>query len=72
MIDTTGAGDNWAAGFLSGYLRGLSLEHCGKLGSMAGVQLQVRALPATDWSRIRAIWMHGLAETAVYVLALLE
>lgn len=32
-IDTTGAGDMYAAGFMAGLINGLSLENCGKLGS---------------------------------------
>lgn len=35
VVDTTGAGDLYAAGFLYGYTRGLDLGHCGKLGSLA-------------------------------------
>lgn len=56
VVDTTGAGDNWAAGFLSGYLRGLPLDHCGKLGAMAGaavVQVVGAQPPAQSWQRIR-------------------
>ncbi len=34
LIDTTGAGDLYAAGFLYGYTRGESLERCGRLGSL--------------------------------------
>ena len=33
-IDTTGAGDQYAAGFLFGLLKNLSLEKCGKLGAL--------------------------------------
>ena len=33
-IDTTGAGDSFAAGFLYGYTNGLSIEQSGKLGSL--------------------------------------
>jgi sugar/nucleoside kinase (ribokinase family) len=37
VVDTTGAGDMFAAGFLYGITRGYDLEKCGKLGSeMAG------------------------------------
>lgn len=32
-IDTTGAGDTYAAGFIAGILRGLPLLECGKLGT---------------------------------------
>ncbi|MFA6908690.1 MAG: carbohydrate kinase family protein [Patescibacteria group bacterium] len=35
--DPTGAGDAYRAGFLYGYLRGLSLDVCGKLGAVASV-----------------------------------
>jgi len=35
LIDTTGAGDLYAAGFLFGYTTGRSLADCGKLGSLA-------------------------------------
>jgi sugar/nucleoside kinase (ribokinase family) len=35
LVDTTGAGDLYAAGFLYGYTAGRNLEDCGKLGSLA-------------------------------------
>ncbi|WP_422372350.1 adenosine kinase [Hoeflea sp.] len=35
VVDTTGAGDLYAAGFLHGYANDLPLEVCGKLGSLA-------------------------------------
>ncbi|MEX0347145.1 MAG: adenosine kinase [Rhizobiaceae bacterium] len=35
LVDTTGAGDLYAAGFLYGYTNGRTLEDCGKLGSLA-------------------------------------
>lgn len=34
VVDTTGAGDTYAAGFLYGYCCGWTLEKCGKLGSL--------------------------------------
>ena len=35
LVDTTGAGDLYAAGFLFGYTSGRDLEDCGRLGSLA-------------------------------------
>ncbi len=35
VIDTTGAGDQYAAGFLHGLAHGRPLEHCAKLGHLA-------------------------------------
>jgi sugar/nucleoside kinase (ribokinase family) len=39
VIDTTGAGDQYAAGFLLGVARGLTLEEAGKLGSLAASEV---------------------------------
>ena len=33
VIDTTGAGDLWAAGFMAGIVKGESLEKCAKMGA---------------------------------------
>ena len=41
LVDTTGAGDLYAAGFLFGYTSGRSLADCGRLGSLgAGLVIQ--------------------------------
>ena len=57
VIDTTGAGDAWAAGFLFGYLKNWSLPAAGALGSRLGSEC-VRhlgpAIPTTHWPEIHA------------------
>jgi len=55
-IDTTGAGDYWAAGFLYGSLNGKSLPDAGRLGSIlaAAVVEQVGAgIPDAKWPGVR-------------------
>ncbi|MCZ4296980.1 adenosine kinase [Henriciella marina] len=39
VVDTTGAGDQYAAGFLFGVSRGLPLETCAKLGHIAAAEV---------------------------------
>ncbi len=39
VMDTTGAGDVYAAGFLYGYTEGLDLARCGQLGSIAAAEV---------------------------------
>lgn len=37
-IDTNGAGDSWAAGFLAGHLRNMPLPYCGRIASVVGAE----------------------------------
>jgi sugar/nucleoside kinase (ribokinase family) len=39
LIDTTGAGDLYAAGFLFGYTRGKSLAECGHMASRCAAEI---------------------------------
>lgn len=57
VIDTTGAGDAWAGGFLYGYLKGYSAAAAGALGSALGaecVQHLGPAIPEMHWPRLHA------------------
>ncbi len=58
LVDTTGAGDQYAAGVLFGLAQGLPLVECGRLGSLAASEViaHVGPRPATSLRR--------LAETA--------
>ena len=50
--DTTGAGDLWQAGFLWGYLNGLSMKTCGAAGSIVSaevVQVMGASIPKDKW-----------------------
>jgi sugar/nucleoside kinase (ribokinase family) len=54
-IDTTGAGDLYASGFLYGYANGLSLDRCGLFGSiLAGHVIEIvgARMDATRWKKI--------------------
>jgi sugar/nucleoside kinase (ribokinase family) len=50
VVDTTGAGDLYAAGFLYGLARGLGLEAAGRLGSLAAAEIisHLGARPEVD------------------------
>lgn len=55
-IDTTGAGDMFASGFLHGYLEDNSMEECARIGALAGaavVQVQGVEIPPQDWDILK-------------------
>ena len=55
VVDTTGAGDFWAAGFIWGMLEGRSLQDAARAGAMLGCEVvqQLGAdLPEEVWTRI--------------------
>jgi fructokinase len=50
LVDTTGAGDLYAAGFLYGYTQGESLERCGQIGSLCAGQVVTQLGPRSQVS----------------------
>jgi sugar/nucleoside kinase (ribokinase family) len=59
VVDTTGAGDAYAAGFLAGLAAGRSLDDCGRLGSIAAAEIisHFGAHPQADL-KARAATLH--------------
>lgn len=56
VIDTTGAGDLYAAGFIYGHLKGLSAETCGQMGAiLAGrvIELIGAKMDESHWENLR-------------------
>lgn len=57
-VDTTGAGDLWASGFLYGLAHGLAIEKAGHLASVCGYevcQVMGAQLSEKTWARIRSL-----------------
>jgi sugar/nucleoside kinase (ribokinase family) len=55
-VDTTGAGDLYAAGFIYGHIRGQSVAVCGKIGSiLAGrvIEIEGAKMDESTWERLR-------------------
>ncbi|CAN5512059.1 adenosine kinase [soil metagenome] len=61
VVDTTGAGDLYAAGFLHGWTTGRDLATCGRLGSLAAAEIisHVGARPATVLADLAATELAG-------------
>lgn len=57
-VDTTGAGDLWASGFLYGLVNGYSIEKSGEIASACGFevcQVTGASIPEDGWERIKNI-----------------
>jgi len=58
VVDTTGAGDLWAAGLLFGIVNGYPIEKSGKLASLCGYEVcrvVGASIPEKGWERIRRL-----------------
>lgn len=55
VIDTTGAGDMWAAGFLAGYAKGENLKKCGTMGAIIAanvIEVMGAKMDEARWEKI--------------------
>jgi fructokinase len=64
LVDTTGAGDLYAAGFLHAYTQGRSVEACGRLGSLCAGQVVTQLGPRPQGDLRELVSTH-LGETAL-------
>jgi len=64
-LDTTGAGDAYAAGFFYGLTKGYSLEICGRIAALISgkvVEVMGPNLPEEQWSELKADIVEILSE----------
>jgi len=56
VLDTTGAGDLFAAGFLAPWTQGRSLHDCGRMGAVAAAEVisHLGARPEVDMTALVA------------------
>ncbi|GIU87736.1 MAG: adenosine kinase [Acidimicrobiia bacterium] len=61
LVDTTGAGDLYAAGFLFGYTNGADLATCARLGSLAASEVisHLGARPEADLAELARTLLHA-------------
>ena len=58
LLDTTGAGDLYAAGFLHAYTQGQSVDDCGRLGSLCAGQVVTQLGPRPQGSLKQLVAQH--------------
>ena len=58
LLDTTGAGDLYAAGFLHAYTQGQDVEACGRLGSLCAGQVVTQLGPRPQGSLKQLVAQH--------------
>ena len=61
VVDTTGAGDQYAAGFMLGLARGKPLDVCGRLGGLAAAEVISHYGPRPQVSLAELAAANGLA-----------
>ena len=57
VVDTTGAGDMWAAGFLAGLVQGKDLKTCGMMGATVAkniIEVVGAKMDAARWEKVHA------------------
>ena len=57
VVDTTGAGDMWAAGFLAGLVKGENLQKCGMMGAIVAkniIEVMGAKMDDERWDNIHA------------------
>ena len=58
-IDSTGAGDLWASGFLCGLYKNQSLKTCGEYGALLGktvVEILGARIDDNIWTKLKEDW----------------
>lgn len=58
VVDTTGAGDMWAAGFLAGLVKGENLQKCGMMGAIVAkniIEVMGAKMDDERWDNIHAV-----------------
>ena len=58
VVDTTGAGDMWAAGFLAGFVKGEPLQKCGMMGAIVAkniIEVMGAKMDDERWDNIHAV-----------------